>query len=60
MLISSWKLFSFLRYFSVCSDFFGRVGKPFEKKVKVNFKIYDVATWETNNYNTHITQNLKK
>ena len=23
---------------------------------KVNFKIYDVTSWETNNYNTHIAQ----
>ena len=24
------------------------------------FKIYDIINWETNNYNTHITQYLKK
>ena len=29
-------------------------------KDKVNFKIFDVATWETNNYNAPIVQYLKK
>ena len=60
MLISSWKVFSFLRFLSFCPDFFGHVGKRLDKKVMVNFKIHDFATWEANNYNTHITQNLKK
>ena len=27
---------------------------------KVNFKIYDITTWLTNNYNTHIVQYLHK
>ena len=27
---------------------------------KVNFKIYDVTNWTTNNYNTNIAQHLKK
>ena len=48
----------FLFYF--CSDFFGHVGKWFDKKAKVDFKIYDVTNWETNNCNTHIVQDLKK
>ena len=26
----------------------------------INFKIYDVTTWLTNNYNTHIVQYLTK
>ena len=26
----------------------------------VNFKIYDVTNWTTNNYNAHITQYLNK
>ena len=26
----------------------------------VNFKIYDVTEWTTNNYNTHNAQYLKK
>ena len=29
-------------------------------KAMVNVKIYDVINWEANNYNTHITQYLKK
>ena len=28
------------------------------KKVMVNFKIYDITDWTTNNYNTHIVQYL--
>ena len=32
----------------------------FDKKAKVNFKFYDITNWETNNYNTHIAQYLKK
>ena len=30
------------------------------KTAKVNFNIYDVINWETNNYNTHIGQYLKR
>ena len=30
--------------------------KRFDLKDKVNFKIYDVTTWFTNNYNKHIAQ----
>ena len=26
----------------------------------VNFKIFDVTDWKTNNYNTHIAQYLKE
>ena len=26
----------------------------------VNFKIYDITNWTTNNYNAHITQYLNK
>ena len=33
---------------------------PYENGLMVNFKIYDVTYWETNNYNTHIAQYLKK
>ena len=31
---------------------FGHVGKQLDKKGKVNFQIYDVTDWKTNNYNT--------
>ena len=27
---------------------------------EVNFRIYDVMNWETNNYNTDVVQYLKK
>ena len=30
------------------------------KKVMLDFKIYDVADWTTNNYNTNISQYRKK
>ena len=49
-----------LRIFNFLPDFFGQVGKCFDKKAMVDFKIYDVTTWETNNYNTRIAQYLKK
>ena len=34
--------------------------KRLVKKVKINFKIYDVIYLESNNYNTKIVQYLKK
>ena len=48
-----------LRYLHVCSEVLV-LGKQFNKKAKVNFKIYDVTNWITNNYNTHIAQYLKR
>ena len=39
---------------------FEQVEKLFDQKDKVNFKIYDVTTWLTNNCNTQITQYLMK
>ena len=48
------KVLFVLKIINFCSDFFGLAGKWFDKKAKVNFKIYDVTAWETNNYNTHI------
>ena len=36
------------------------IGKSFDKKGKVNFKIHDVANWNTKNYNKHIAKYLKK
>ena len=46
--------------FKYLSWFFGDVEKWLNYKDKVNFKIYDVTTWLTNNYNTHNAQYLKK
>ena len=34
----------------------GYVEKRFDKKAKVNFKIYDVTYWTTNTYDIHITE----
>ena len=39
---------------------FGYVEKWLDKKVTVNFKIYGVKFWETNDYNTHIVQSLRE
>ena len=35
---------------------FGHVQTRTDQKAKINFKIYDVINWETNNYNIEITQ----
>ena len=48
------KLFKFL----FCR--FRQVGKRLDKKSKVNIKIYDVTSCETNNDNTHIAHYVKK
>ena len=50
----------YLEIFTFLSGFSGYVEKRLDKKVKVNFKIYDVTDWTTNNYNTYIVQYLKK
>ena len=48
------KLFKFLYWL------FGHIiDKQLDKKAKPNYKIYDI-NWETNNYNAHIVQYLKK
>ena len=49
-----------LEIFTFLSCLFGYVEKQLDKKATVNFKIYDVPSRETNNYNAHITQYLKK
>ena len=49
------KALLFSRYLNVCSDFLGHVEKQLYKKAKLDFKIYNVINWETNNYNTHIS-----
>ena len=35
------------------------MGKWLDRKPKVNSKIYDFTTWETNIYNVHIAQHLR-
>ena len=49
-----------LKIVKFLSSIFGHVEKRLDQKDKVNFKIYDVTTWLTNNCNTHIDQYLKK
>ena len=38
----------------------GHVEKKIDLKDKVTFIAYDVTTWLTNNYNTHIVKYLTK
>ena len=54
------KAVSIINTFKFCSEFFDDVEKPFDKKTEVNFKLYDVTKWETNNYSIHIAPHLKK
>ena len=49
-----------LKIFASLSWLFGYVEKRLHKKAKVNFKVYDVTDSTTNNYNTYISQYLKK
>ena len=60
LFISSLELFWSLGYLNFRPDFFGHVGKRLNQEANVNSKIYDVTTWETNNYNKHIGRYLKK
>ena len=54
----------FSRYLNFSLDFFiiekKRLDQKDNFKLKVNFKIYDITTWLTNSYNTHIVQYHKK
>ena len=49
-----------LKIFKFLSWLLGHVEKRLDYKYKVNFKFYDVKTWEKNYCNTHIAQYLKK
>ena len=49
-----------LEIFKLLPRLFGHVVKRLDKKNKVNFKFYDVTSWLTNNWNTHIAQCLEK
>ena len=44
-----------MRYLSFCHDVCGHAQKGFDKKAKVNFRIYDVTDWITNHYYTYCT-----
>ena len=59
-LISSEKLFSFLKYLQFCPDSFGYMGKRLDKRAKVNLRIHGVTNWKTKNRNKHIAKYLKK
>ena len=48
------KALSILEIYTFLSWSFGYLGKQLHKKAMVNFKIYDVAYWTTNNYNTYL------
>ena len=48
-----------LEIFRFLSQLFGYVGKRLDKKVMIDFKVYDVTYWMTVNYNAHIMQYLK-
>ena len=54
------KAFFVLKIFKFLSWLFGHVEKPLDWEDEVNFEIYDVTTWLTNNCNTYIAQYLKK
>ena len=45
-----------LEIFTFLSWLFGYLETRLDEKAMVNFKIYDMADWTTNNYNTYITQ----
>ena len=55
LFISPKKLFLFSRYLNFVLTFWS-FGKTAWSKDKVNFRIYDVTTWLTNNCNTHTDQ----
>ena len=54
------KALSVLEIFTFMSKLFGYLEKRLDKKDIVNFKIYDITDWTTNNHNTRIAQYLKK
>ena len=49
-----------LEMFSFLFSLFAYVEKRLDKKAMVNSRIYYITDWPTNNYNAHITQDLKK
>ena len=49
-----------LQIFKILSLLFSHVEKRLDWKYQVNFEIYDVRTWLTDNCNAHIAQYLKK
>ena len=58
--ISSQKLFSFSRYLSFYHEVLAMQKKRLDWKDKVNFKVHDVTTLLTNNFDTRNAQYLTK
>ena len=54
------KALSFFKIFKFLYWLFGHAAKQLDKKDKVNFKLYDVTAWLTNNRTTHIAQFVEK
>ena len=50
LFVTCFIFFSCWWYLNFCPDSFGHEDKRFDKKAHVNFKIFDVTEWETNNY----------
>ena len=50
------KELSVLQLLKFLSRLFDHAAKKLDNKAKVNFKVYDITTWETNNYNSHIAK----
>ena len=53
------KVLFVLEIFTFLFRLFGYVKKRLDKETVVNFIVYDVTDWTTNNYNAHIAQYLK-
>ena len=53
------KVIFFIKMFDFLFCLLGYVEKQLDQKDKDNFKIYDVATWGTNNCNTLVTKYFK-
>ena len=49
-----------LEIFTFLSWLFRYIEKRVDKKPKINFKIYDITGWTTNNFDTYIVQYIKK
>ena len=54
------KAYFVLEIFKFFSRLFGYTKTWLDEKAKVNFKMYDVTGWTTNNYNTLIAKYLRK
>ena len=50
LFVTCFIFFSCWWYLNFCPDSFGHEDERFDKKAQVNFKIFDVTEWETNNY----------